>query len=242
MKRDIVKRLAALMAAGAMLTASAQAAVQEDFYQKLSELTDAQDSSHYFGNITAAIGSDLLLIDGALCELDSAARLMGGRTMLPLLPIVQAAGGSVSFEDGGNTVVISGQYEKNIHCTIGHKTLLIDGQPCALDAPAYRENGVYYLPVRAIAEALGLEVTWRADEQQIAITAPYQTARLLVAAEQLEFESLNPSAALYDGEGLWVLQFGTPDAARAAATALSDQGIPVEPDRYIPPTEMEGGE
>ncbi|MDR3765445.1 MAG: stalk domain-containing protein [Butyricicoccus sp.] len=241
MEKRINKKLFALLAVGAMLLCPAQAAVQEDFYKELAELAASRDDTYYFGSMVLTVGSDTLVIDEQPQPLHGTVELRNERTMLPVEAVARAAGAVVSSVDNGRTTVITGQYGEEIRCTEGSDFLTVNGQEYALDAPAYQKGEAQYLPVRAVAEALGLTVTWEPSRAAVTITAPYQTARLLVVAEELDTDRLGASAAIFDGEGLWAIQFDTPAAARAAASALAAQGITVEPDRYIPPSEMEGG-
>ena len=199
----------------------------------------SRDDTHYFGSMVLKAGSDTLVIDGEMRTLDSAVEIRNNRIMLPMQQIAQAVGAEVSYTDGGRTTVITGGYGEEIRCTAGSTILLVNREERGLDVPAYQKDGKNYLPVRAVAESLGLEVLWEPLGQSVTITFPYQTARLLVVAEELDTSSLGAGAAIYDGAGLWALQFDTPDAARSAAGKLAMQGIAVEPDRYIPPSDME---
>lgn len=239
MKTRRFKTACALLMAGAVLICPAQAAVREDFYQQLADMAAARDDTYYFGSMVLTVGSNTLVIDEQPQPLRGAVELKNDRTMLPVESIAQAAGAAVSYTDDGRTTVIVGQYGDEIRCTAGQSTMTVNREERAIDAPAYQKDGMNYLPVRAIAEGLGLEVLWEPDNETVFITAPYQTARLLVIAEDLDTDGLGAGAAIYDGAGLWAIQFDTPDQARAAAAKLAAQGIEAEPDRYIPPSEME---
>ena len=74
---------------------------------------------------------------------------------------------------------------------------------------------------------------WEQESNSITITAPYQTARILVLAEDPDLGGLNPAEKLYDGNGMWVLQFATPPEARAAIGVLTARGITAEPDYFV---------
>ena len=62
----------------------------------------------------------------------------------------------------------------------------------------------------------------------------YRTARVLALTEgKLNTELLGARRALYDGTGMWVLQFDTPAEAKTAVETLSAAGIDAEPDRHV---------
>lgn len=63
---------------------------------------------------------------------------------------------------------------------------------------------------------------------------PYASARLLAFAEdELDPSCFDTIACLYDGSGMWVLQFRTPYEARMAEKRLADMGIASQPDACV---------
>ena len=60
---------------------------------------------------------------------------------------------------------------------------------------------------------------------------PYGSARLMVFADgDLDTEMLDADTCLYDGSGMWVIQFESSEAAEAAAKRLASAGIESQPD------------
>ena len=235
--RNILQRVAALLLSCVLLMPAAGAAGETedglDFYQKLVELLYSQDSTHYFSTMKLTIGSSTLVLDGKELELDAAPELQGERTMLPIRPIAEAAGATVEFQAETNAVLITGVHGEKIAFPIGADTMTVNDETHTLEVPSYAKNGRTYLPLRAVAEALELEVDWDQETAAITITAPYQTARILVHTDTLETDDLGAATVLTDGYGLWVIQFATPAQAKHAIQALSEQGIQAEPDLYI---------
>ncbi len=58
-----------------------------------------------------------------------------------------------------------------IEVAVGENTIVINGQTYLLDAPAFIEDGRTYLPLRAVMEALGADVTWNDNTDTVTITA-----------------------------------------------------------------------
>ena len=53
-----------------------------------------------------------------------------------------------------------------------------------------------------------------------------------MADETLDISNLDAETILYDGSGLWVIQFSKPREAKEALSILLDKGITAEPDYY----------
>ncbi len=206
------------------------------FYQQLAQLINEQDDSFYFDSMELTIGSDILTVDGDERQMDVTPDVQNQRTMLPIRAVAEAAGATVDYDAESGTAVILGTYGEEILCPIGASTMSVNSRSYQLDAPSYAKDGRTYLPVRAVSEALNLDVEWEQEASTVTITAPYQTARVLAWADgDLDVSGLDANTVLYDGENLWVLQFDTAAEAAAAVERLTDDGVMAEPDTYIPP-------
>lgn len=242
MKQKLLDRILALTLSGAMLLPAVfpvaygaeGATAKDDFYQSLSELLNDQDYSAPFNTISLTIGSNTLIVDGEEQQMDVAPEAHGGRTMLPIAAVAEAAGADVDYDAANNTAIINGANGEEIRCPIGTNILSINGEDQILDVSSYARSGRTYLPLRAVANALDLDVDWDQSSATVTLTAPYQSARIMAWADKLDARGLNAKTILNDGSGLWVLQFATPADARSAADTLSAQGIAAEPDIRIP--------
>lgn len=238
MKRRIFCFLSALLLAVSTTIPSVyanQSTVQEDFYRQLADLVSKQDYSKFFDEMELQVGSNILTVDGETQFLTAAPEITNGRTMLPIRAVAEAAGAEVNWESATSTVLIESASGDTISCSIGSPTITVNDLTSQIDVTPYIKQDKTYMPVRAVSEALDLDVDWNATTQTIRLTAPYQTARLIVLADQLDTRGLDAETVLSDGTGMWVLQFETPTQAREAAETLEAQGILAEPDRYIPP-------
>lgn len=203
----------ALALAGTVLVpagGTAAAAEADGFYTSLAQLLDEQDDSFYFDSMELTIGSNILTVDGEAQQMDVAPDTLNQRTMLPIRAVAEAVGAKVDYDAVNQAVIIVGPYGDEIQCPIGSSSMSVNAELCSLDAPSYAKNGRTYLPVRAVAEALNLDVAWDQETSTVTISAPYQTARVLAWSDTLDAASLDPEKAIQDGSGLWVLQFSTP--------------------------------
>ena len=64
-------------------------------------------------------------------------------------------------------------------------TVTVDGRELALPEPAGVQDGVVVAPVRAVAEALGAQVTWIGATGEVLITAPQTTVKLTVGSREV---------------------------------------------------------
>lgn len=86
----------------------------------------------------------------------------GGRTMLPVRGVAEALDGAVSYDGGRVTIRLP--EGRTVELVIGKAQLSVteNGKTTVhdMDAAPYETQGVTYVPVRFLAEALALEVTW----------------------------------------------------------------------------------
>lgn len=220
-------------------TVRASAASDDTFYQEVAKLLNEQDFTNYFGKMELQIGKNKLTSDGEVQTLDVAPEIVNDRTMLPIRAVAEAAGATVEWIQETATVSIESAYGDEISCSIGSDRITINNAAFDMDVSPYIKAGRTYLPLRAVSEALELEVEWSADDSMITLTAPYQTARVFVLEDSPNLNALKPETTLTDGDGLWVLQFSSPAEAKEAVEILVTRGITAEPDYYIPPIEDE---
>lgn len=116
------------------------------------------------GGVPGQIG---VLVNGAYVKFpDAAPEVTGGRTMVPVRPIVEALGGQARMEDGK---VICEADGVRLTLTPGVSEVLTeytggelpgDGQLFPMDCAPYIKGGRTYVPVRFLGEILGYEVGW----------------------------------------------------------------------------------
>ena len=102
-------------------------------------------------------------------EIDAAAYIESGRTMVPIRVISEHFGAEVAWNDAEKKVTIkSGGVE--IILTIDMAVATVNGAEKALDAPAVIINGRTMVPLRFISEALGKDVEYIGASSQILIS------------------------------------------------------------------------
>lgn len=121
-------------------------------------------------------------LDGAELELDVPALIRSGdggdgRTLVPVRPLAQALGAEVDWLPEGRQVVLT-RGEDTVRLTLGEARAAVNGAEAALPggvAPAVaRVGGVErtLIPLRFLAEVLGLTVTWEGAAFTAHLTSP----------------------------------------------------------------------
>ena len=83
-----------------------------------------------------------------------------GRTLLPARFVAESLGAVVGWDDVTQKVTIKGT-GVDIALTIGEKEYTVNGEKREFDVPAQTYNDRTMLPMRAIAEAMGKQVSWK---------------------------------------------------------------------------------
>ncbi|MBQ7660880.1 MAG: copper amine oxidase N-terminal domain-containing protein [Clostridia bacterium] len=121
-----------------------------------SELLDGYVNANTVVELT--IGSDTAYLNGKAHTLDAAPINRNNRTMLPVRFLANAFGVSDDgiLWDGATRTATLKNASTSIVITIGAPSMTVNGNAVALDSPAIIEKNRTYLPVRAIANALGV--------------------------------------------------------------------------------------
>ena len=115
--------------------------------------------------VQLTIGSPYAYIDGVPQSLDAPAIIKNSRTMLPVRFLANTFGidnDGIVWDDATKTATLKND-TTTIVITIGASAMTVNGESVALDSPAIIESSRTYLPVRAIANALGVtndNITW----------------------------------------------------------------------------------
>lgn len=113
-------------------------------------------------------GGPSVVIDGN--RLDESPKLVNGRAMVPLRGVFEAMDATVEWDDGTSTITAL-RGGTRVELTIGQSAMLVDGQQVELDVPGSIEDGRTLVPLRAVSQALGVDVDWDGDTRTVTITS-----------------------------------------------------------------------
>ena len=98
-------------------------------------------------------------LDGSVLEFDQKPLVESGRTLVPVRKIFETLGATVDYDDATRTV-ISRKGDLFIVLQIDNDVMFINGETKKLDVPAREVGGRTLVPLRAISEAMNVDVAW----------------------------------------------------------------------------------
>ncbi len=127
---------------------------------------EARKETTYIAKVKSAVIK--VMVDGQKVLFDVLPTIKDGRTLVPLRAIFEALNADVSWEASTQTITAK-KDDKTIVLAIGSDKMLVDGEEKVLDVPASITDGRTLVPVRAISEAFGCNVSWNADDRCVNI-------------------------------------------------------------------------
>jgi len=124
--------------------------------------------------VTLTIGKAEMDVNGMPVALDAAPVIQNGRTLLPIRALIETLGGKVVWNAATRTATVT-LGSRTVAVTVGNPMGLVDGKKVAID-PANTKvvpliiNSRTFLPLRFIAENLGLDLAWDALTRTISFT------------------------------------------------------------------------
>ncbi len=114
--------------------------------------------------VTATAAEEVrVVVDGDELVTDQSAVVVNDRTLLPVRAVAEAVGAEVSWDDGTETATITTD-EAELIIELGSYSLTLNTPGVAyvieMDVPAQTINDRTMIPVRVVAESLGLSVCW----------------------------------------------------------------------------------
>lgn len=108
-------------------------------------------------------------VNGQAKKMDAKPFISNSRTLVPLRFIIEAIGGDVAW-DGDTRIVTVNSKGKNIILPIDSKKIRVDGKEIAIDQAAIIKGDRTYVPIRFIAENLGMNVNYINESREIEIS------------------------------------------------------------------------
>lgn len=119
-------------------------------------------------------------IDGKAPSGDSKLVISNNHAWIPANTIAQAIGGSASYDQTAKTITL--KKDTNAYqFTINSPSVTINGASVSTDTPALLVQGVPYVPVRFLAEQLGMQVAFAKASNSISLTSAQAPALRIVS-------------------------------------------------------------
>ena len=133
--------------------------------------TDIEDDEN---ELLGTTGSIRLEIDGYRVDLGPSPLLIDGRLLVPLRVVSEYLGAIVHWEaeeDRPARIMLSFA-EQVVELYLNDRMAFIDNTPSRMDVPPCLENGLTYVPLRFLGEALGIDVYWDRTRNTVFLTTP----------------------------------------------------------------------
>lgn len=108
-------------------------------------------------------------LDGNRVNTENLARVVNGRTMIPVRCLAEQLGADVSYDSTLKAARIK-RAGVEIIMPIGSKTCTVNGEPFTMDIAPYIENGRTMIPARYVSELFGQKIQWVAESRTAAVT------------------------------------------------------------------------
>jgi hypothetical protein len=133
----------------------------------------ARFTENVAGSILLTIGSTRMLVNGSPVTLDVPPTILNSRTLLPIRAIVDAVGGTIAWDASARKVSVV-RKDKTVLLWIDKNIAQVNGRSVRVDTDVrvvpIIVSGRTLLPLRFVAESLGLDVQWDAAAKTITIT------------------------------------------------------------------------
>lgn len=145
-----------------------------DLPEKLAAAPAVHDSVLCYGSVggrVIALAPIRVSLNGRLVDFGLRQPLLqaSGRVLVPARAVFEAAGGTVEW-DGGTRTVTARLGVHTVQLVIDSNAILVDGRPATIDEPARLIDGATMVPIRAVIEGLGGQVSWDPQARTVQIT------------------------------------------------------------------------
>lgn len=112
-----------------------------------------------------------LRANGQLVQFDVPPVIKDGRTLVPVRALTEALGADVVYDEATNSVTVT-LGDTVIMLIIGDNVIYVNGEPVTLDTQSANVDGRAVLPLRAIVENLGGDITYDDTTGDVGVTLP----------------------------------------------------------------------
>ncbi len=137
-------------------------------YEELEELKELAEKIKEKYDDIKTVPIENIITDNKDMKFDTPPVIKEGRILIPVRAITRGMKADLKWEQEEKKVIIN-KDDIEIVLYIDKATALIDGEEIELDVPASLYNSSTYVPLRFIAENLGLKVDYDEDDDSIII-------------------------------------------------------------------------
>lgn len=128
--------------------------------------------------------------------------IVNGRTLIPLRGVFEKMGYDIAWDGQTKTATLTAE-GTTVKVAANATAFDVNGKSTALDVPAQIMNGSMMLPLRAIGEAAGANVSWDGASKTVSINTSAADVNSLVAASDYLVAYSKATSQLDDVKKLW---------------------------------------
>lgn len=186
---------------------------------------NAQEAKNDDFVLIMQIGNPVMSVNSAEQNIDESGTtpiIQNGRTLVPIRAIIEAMGGSVTWEQDTQTAEL--QYnDDRIELTISSNTAYLNDTANTIDTAPVIINDRTMMPVRFIAEGFKFDVEWNEDTQTITIKKQSDELKEIAADKPQQSTDSKFLVVYYSATG------STERAANYIAEAVNADVFEIEP-------------
>ena len=119
-----------------------------------------------------------VLLDGATLHFDAEPQIINDRVMVPMRTIFEALGARVNWDEN-NQSITSDCDNTSVYLKIDDTTMLVNGNAINMDTAPLIVDDKTLVPVRAVSEVFGNNVSWDPKDHVVVITSPAESNPIL---------------------------------------------------------------
>lgn len=132
--------------------------------EELAQFADASAVIDQMYQDASILSASCVTVNNNIVKFDAPAYIKGGVTMVPLRAIAEQLGAEVTWNEATQSVNV---VREGMTLEIKGTTILLNGSPYVVSTEI--TCGRTYMPLRFLAESLGLDVTWDGENEIIDI-------------------------------------------------------------------------
>ena len=143
-----------------------------------------------------SIAAVVLSLSMSLSTFGATGTIVNGKTMVPVRGVFEQLGFQVYWEGSTGTAYIVDD-DISIEITKGESIFYVNGSTVYPDVPQQVIGGSLYIPLRAIADSIGADISWNAEDKMAHISYEGNDVYVNCKPQEVSLQSQVPSYYIY---------------------------------------------
>lgn len=143
-----------------------------------------------------SIAAVALSLSMSLSAFGATGKIVNGKTMVPVRGVFEQLGFQVYWDSSTGTAYIVDE-DTSIEITKGESNFYVNGSAVYPDVPQQVIGGSLYIPLRAIADSIGADISWNAEDKMAHISYGGNDVYVNCKPQEVSLQSQVPSYYVY---------------------------------------------